>query len=75
MTGAPATSNVFLPLRNLPKADVNANFEMDAGEQKAVEDPPGSGEYPTPTNAASPAPAGWPPVPTCQPDPGRSSPT
>ncbi len=52
-TGAPATRNVFLPLRNLPKADVNANFEMDAGEQKAVEDPPGSGEYPTPTNAAS----------------------
>lgn len=52
-TGAPATGNVFLPLRNLPKADVNANFELDADEQKAVEDPPGSGEYPTPTNAAS----------------------
>lgn len=52
-TGAPATGNVFLPLRNLPKADVNANFVIDSGEQKAVEDPPGSGDYPTPTNAAS----------------------
>lgn len=51
-TGAPATDNVLLPLRNLPKADVNANFVLEGNETKAPEDPPGSGQYPTPTNAA-----------------------
>jgi len=51
-TGAAATDNVLLPLRNLPKADVNANFLLDDSETKAQEVPPGSGQYPTPTNAA-----------------------
>ncbi|MAC15444.1 MAG: hypothetical protein CL539_12390 [Alcanivorax sp.] len=51
-TGAAATDNVLLPLRNLPKADVNANFALEDTEIKAQETPPGSGEYPTPTNAA-----------------------
>ena len=51
-TGSAATDNVLLPLRNLPKADVNANFVLEDNETKAPEDPPGSGQYPTPTNAA-----------------------
>ncbi|MEQ3638076.1 Ig-like domain-containing protein [Alcanivorax sp.] len=51
-TGAPANDNVLLPLRNLPKSDVNANFELEDTELKATEEPPGSGLYPSPTNAA-----------------------
>lgn len=51
-TGAPPSDNVLLPLRNLPKSDVNANFELEDTELKATEEPPGSGLYPSPTNAA-----------------------
>lgn len=49
--GAPPTEQVLQPLSNLPAADVNANFRLEAGEQGAVESPPGSGVYPTPANA------------------------
>lgn len=49
--GAPETEHVLQPLANLPTADVNANFRLESGEQGAVENPPGSGEYPTPENA------------------------
>ncbi|WP_153498652.1 MULTISPECIES: Ig-like domain-containing protein [Alcanivorax] len=50
--GAEATDNVFLPLRNLPKTDVNANFLVDSEETATVEVPAGSGVYPVPANAA-----------------------
>ena len=49
--GAPSADSVMQTLANLPTADVNANFVLDAGEQGAVEEPPGSGVFPTPANA------------------------
>lgn len=49
--GTTATANVLQTLSNLPTADVNANFVLDDGEQGAVEEPPGSGVFPTPANA------------------------
>ena len=49
--GTAPTDSVLQTLANLPTADVNANFILDAGEQGALEDPPGSDIFPTPANA------------------------
>ena len=51
--GAAARDDVFQVLRNLPTADVNANYALEAGEPVPLADPDNAGQFITPKNSTA----------------------